>query len=148
MAGKIGPQRTLPVDGTIPNRYVSGFDVDRFNNHHVVVAINGFSRKWTEGPGAGFGHVFESWDAGATRRDISANLPDIPANAVKQLWGGGLVVATDLRVLYRAPYTTNWKVIRVNLPTTAAMQFKTGPLGPRPYRPTHRRGIRAFDPGE
>jgi len=143
--GKNWHQLNLPVDGTIPNRYVSGFDVDRFNNHHVVVAINGFSRKWTEGPGAGFGHVFESWDAGATWRDISANLPDIPANAVKQLWGGGLVVATDLGVLYRAPYTTNWKVIGDNLPTTAAMQFKTGPLGLRLYVATHGRGIWSFD---
>ena len=72
-------QLTLPVDGTLPNRYVSGFDVDQADPQHVVVAINGFSRKWTEGPGAGIGHVFESRDAGEHWTDISANLPDIPA---------------------------------------------------------------------
>ena len=49
----------------MPNRYVSGFGVDPANPNHVNVAINGFSRKWTEGPGAGVGHVFESRDGGA-----------------------------------------------------------------------------------
>jgi hypothetical protein len=138
-------QLTLPVDGQLPNRFVSGFDVDAANNHHVVVAINGFSRKWTEGPGAGIGHVFESWDAGATWTDISANLPDIPANSVKRVWGGGLVVATDLGVFYKPPFSANWKVIGANLPTTAAMQLKTGPFGLKLYVATHGRGIWSFD---
>jgi hypothetical protein len=138
-------QLTLPVDGQLPNRFVSGFDVDRANNHHVFVAVNGFSRKWTEGPGAGIGHVFESWDAGATWKDISGDLPDIPASAVKQVWGGGLVVATDLGVLYKAPNRSTWKVVGENLPTTAAMQLKTGPFGLRLYVATHGRGIWSFD---
>ena len=63
----------------------------RDNPDHVYVAVNGFSRHWTEGPGAGVGHVFESRDGGATWKDISANLPDVPANAVRSVWGGGLV---------------------------------------------------------
>jgi hypothetical protein len=74
-------QLTLPVDGTVPNRYIAGFDVDPPTRGTWYVAINGFSRKWTEGPGAGVGHVFESRDAGEHWTDISANLPDVPANS-------------------------------------------------------------------
>jgi hypothetical protein len=138
-------QLNLPVDGTIPNRFVSGFDVDPGNPNHVYVAINGYSRKWTEGPGAGIGHVFESSDAGATWHDISANLPDIPANAVKVLVGGGLVVGTDLGVLYRPAGQTGWKVLGRNQPTTTAMQFKSGLFGLRLYTATHGRGIQSYD---
>ncbi|MFC4108992.1 glycosyl hydrolase [Micromonospora zhanjiangensis] len=138
-------QLTLPIDGTIPNRYVSGFDVDPANPNHVYVAINGFSRKWTEGPGAGIGHVFESRDAGASWADISANLPDIPANAVKLVLGGGLVVGTDLGVYYRAPGRPGWSVLGGNLPTTTTMQLKTGPFGLRLYAATHGHGIWSYD---
>jgi hypothetical protein len=134
-------QLTLPVTGTLPNRFVSGFDVDPTNSNHLFVAMNGFSRKWTEGPGAGVGHVFESRDAGATWTDISADLPDVPANSVKIVWGGGLVVGTDLGVFYRAPGRSGWRVLGGNLPTTATMQVKTGPYGLRLYAATHGRGI-------
>ncbi|WP_208030000.1 hypothetical protein [Streptomyces cyanogenus] len=67
----------LPVDGTIPNRYISGFEVDPADAQHVSVLVNGFSRRFTEGPGAGVGHVFESKDGGASWTDISANLSDV-----------------------------------------------------------------------
>jgi len=137
-------QLTLPVNGQLPNRYLSGFDVDPFDSNHVVVAVNGFSRRWTEGPGAGVGHVFESRDGGGTWTDISSNLPDIPTNSVKMVWGGGLVVATDLGVLYRAPSRAGWKVLGGNLPTTAAMQLKTGPFGLQLYVATHGRGIWSY----
>ncbi|MEV6930189.1 glycosyl hydrolase [Dactylosporangium sp. NPDC051485] len=138
-------QLSLPVDGVIPNRYVSGFDADPADPNHVFVAMNGYSRKWTEGPGAGVGHVFESRDAGAHWTDISSNLPDIPANAVKVSWGGGLIVGTDLGVLYRAPGQTGWKVLGRNLPTTTTMQLRTGLQGLRLYAATHGRGIRSYD---
>jgi hypothetical protein len=138
-------QLTLPVDGTLPNRFISGFDVDPHNSNHVFVAVNGFSRKWTEGPGAGVGHVFESWNAGATWSDASANLPDVPANSIKITLGGGLVAGTDLAVFYRAPGHTNWAVLGQNLPTTTTLQVKTGPTGLRLYAATHGRGIWSFD---
>ncbi|GHE06240.1 hypothetical protein [Streptomyces alanosinicus] len=55
---------SLPVDGTVPNRHLSGFAVDPHDAEHIFLAVNGFSRHWTEGPGAGVGHVFESTDGG------------------------------------------------------------------------------------
>jgi len=106
-----------------------------------VLAVNGFSRRYTEGPGAGIGHVFESKDAGKTWTDISSNFPDIPASDVLILKGGALVVATDLGVLYRASGTTSWSRLGgSSLPVTTAMDLHLGPDG-NIYVATHGRGI-------
>jgi hypothetical protein len=138
-------QLTLPVDGTLPNRYIAGFDVDPANANHVVVAVNGFSRKWTEGPGAGIGHVFESRDAGAHWTDLSTNLPDIPADSVKYVKGGGLVAATDNAVFYRAAHSRTWYVLGRGMPTTTTLELRTGPTGRYLYAATHGRGIWSYD---
>ncbi|MFJ8390381.1 glycosyl hydrolase, partial [Streptomyces sp. NPDC094438] len=137
-------QLNLPADGTIPNRYISGFDIDPANAQHVYVAVNGFSRKWTEGPGAGVGHIFESKNGGADWTDISANLPDVPANTVKLLPNGGLALGTDLATFYRPAVGGDWQVLGKGLPTTAVMQLKLGPDG-NLYAATHGRGIWSFD---
>ncbi|WEB45319.1 glycosyl hydrolase [Streptomyces yunnanensis] len=138
-------QLGLPIDGTVPNRYISGFEVDPANADHVFVAVNGFSRKWTEGPGAGTGHVFESTNGGADWKDISANLPDVPTDTVKLLPNGGLTLGTDLAVFYRAPGSHEWQVLGDGLPTTAVLQLRPGPDG-NLYAATHGRGIWSFNP--
>ncbi|WP_330281075.1 glycosyl hydrolase [Streptomyces sp. NBC_00588] len=131
---------SLPVDGTVPNRYLSGFAIDPRNADHVFLAVNGFSRHWTEGPGAGIGHVFESTDGGTTWKDISANLPDVPANSAVLTPNGGLAVATDLGVVYRAPGHTKWQRVG-SLPAVAVLQLKLSPDGATLYAATHGRGI-------
>ncbi|MFC7275456.1 glycosyl hydrolase [Paractinoplanes rhizophilus] len=136
-------QLTLPVDGDVPNRYVSGFDIDRADPRHVLVAINGFSRKWTEGPGAGVGHLFESRDAGEHWTDISGNLPDVPANSVKLLHGGAIALGTDTGVFYRPAHSTKWQVLGKGLPTTTTLQLRTDPNG-RLMAATHGRGLWAL----
>lgn len=138
-------QVDLPVDGTVPNRYLSGFATDPADAGHVYLAVNGFSRHWTEGPGAGIGHVFESRDGGTTWQDISANLPDVPTNSLVALPGGGLMLGTDLGTVYRAAGSTGWMRVG-HLPAVAVLQLKTGPDG-RLYAATHGRGIYALDLG-
>ena len=138
-------QVNLPADGTdgsVPNRYLSGFAIDPANSDHVYLAVNGFSRHWTDGPGAGVGHVFESTDGGTTWKDISADLPDVPADSLVALPGGGLVLATDLGVVYRAPHRTGWQRVG-HLPAVAVLQLKVGPDG-RIYAATHGRGLYAI----
>ncbi|MFD0277706.1 glycosyl hydrolase [Kitasatospora sp. NPDC127111] len=137
-------QLNLPVDGTLPNRYVSSFAVDEKDAQHVFVSFSGFSRSWTEGPGAGIGHLFETHDGGATWTDVSANLPDVPATSIKLLPNGGLALGTDLAAFYRAPGTTDFKVLGRDLPTTSVQQLKTGPDG-KLYAATFGRGIWSFD---
>ncbi|MGW1199596.1 glycosyl hydrolase [Streptomyces sp. NPDC002536] len=137
-------QLALPVNGTVPNRYLSAFETDPADPQHVFLAVNGFSRAWTEGPGAGVGHVFESRNGGADWTDISANLPDVPADSVRLLPDGGLALGTDLAVFHRAPGSGQWEVLGGALPTTAALQVRLGPDG-RLYAATHGRGIWSFD---
>ncbi|MCW8383583.1 ligand-binding sensor domain-containing protein [Streptomyces justiciae] len=134
---------TLPVDGTVPNRYLSGFAIDPKNADHVYLAVNGFSRHWTEGPGAGVGHVFESTDGGTAWKDISADLPDVPTNSAVVTPNGGLAVATDLGVVYRAPGRTKWQRVG-SLPAVAVLQLKLSPDGSTLYAATHGRGIHTF----
>ena len=138
-------QVSLPAtgaDGTVPNRYLAGLAVDPANSSHVYLAVNGFSRQWTEGPGAGIGHVFESTDGGTSWKDVSANLPDVPSNAVMALPNGGLLLATDLGVVYRAPHHAGWERVG-SLPAVAVLQLKPGSDG-RIYAATHGRGLFAI----
>jgi hypothetical protein len=136
-------QVALPATGNVPNRYLSSLAIDPNDSSHVYVAVNGFSRSWNEGPGAGVGHLYESRDGGLTWTDISANLPDIPADSIALTPGGGIALGTDLGALYRAPGRTTWKTIG-QLPAVAVTQVLTGPDG-KLYAATHGRGIYAID---
>jgi hypothetical protein len=138
-------QLALPVDGTLPNRFISSFDVDPANPRHVVVAINGYSRHFTEGPGAGIGHVFESFDAGVHWSDISANVPDAPADSIKYVAGGGLVLGTDQAVYYRGAGSRTWYRLGRNIPTTTTLELRLDPTGRYLYAATHGRGIWSYD---
>jgi hypothetical protein len=128
-------------DGTpnyIPRRYIGGVSVG--DDGALYVAVNGFSRHFTEGEGAGLGHVFKSVDHGVNWTDISGNFPDVPANSIQALSDGSLVVGTDLGVVVRQPGSTDWKRLGTNLPLTVAMDVELGPDG-NIYAATHGRGI-------
>ena len=122
----------------VPLRYIGGVAIDASGN--VYLGINGFSRRFTEGEGAGVGHVYSSADNGGTWSDISANFPDIPVSSVQALPSGGLLAGTDLGVLYRAPSATNWQRVGTNFPLTVVMDVELGPDG-KIYAATHGRGI-------
>jgi hypothetical protein len=129
------------LDGSgVPNRYLAGAAIDPKNADHLVLGVNGFSRRFTEGPGAGVGHVYESFDAGVTWKDTSGNLPDVPVNDVVVLPSGGLLASTDLGAVYRAPKQQGWARLGANLPTTAVLDLQVGPDG-NLYVATHGRGI-------
>jgi photosystem II stability/assembly factor-like uncharacterized protein len=106
----------------------------------MFLGVNGFSRRFTEGPGVGLGHVFESTDGGQSWSDASGNFPDVPVNDVVVLDGGRVVAATDLGVLYRAPGSQDWRRLGNGLPTTVVMDLSVGPDG-NVYVATHGRGI-------
>ena len=128
----------------VPNRYVGGVAVDGAGN--LFLAMNGFSRRFTEGPGAGIGHIFESTDGGDTWTDIggnpavAGNFPDVPASSIKVTSTGGIVVGTDLGVVYRASGSTTWQRLGSNFPATVVMDVELGPDG-NVYAATHGRGI-------
>jgi hypothetical protein len=130
-----GPQG----ETTLPNRMISGADVyhDSTGQVHYLLAFNGFSRHWVEGPGAGIGHVFESTD-GTNWSDLSAGLPDVPANTVKGLADGRIVVGTDLGAFVRTDGT--WSRLGSGLPTSVVNDLEPGPDGDL-YAATYGRGI-------
>jgi hypothetical protein len=132
-------QLTLP--SAMPNRYISGLAIDPadVNGGTVYVGFNGFSRVWTEGPGAGIGHLWKTTDGGTTWTNVSGNLPDVPVNDVLII-GGKLVVATDLGVVASSDGGAHWSRLGGNLPFTAALDLHLGPDG-RVYAATHGRGI-------
>jgi hypothetical protein len=129
---------TLPV--SVPNRYIGGIGIDPNDPQHAFLAMNGFSRRFTEGPGAGIGHVFETTDGGTTWTDISANLPDVPTSSIKETKDGALVVGSDLGVFYRAKDATDWTRLGGNLPYTTVMDVELASDG-NVYAATHGRGI-------
>jgi hypothetical protein len=85
----------------LPQRFVTGVEIDPDNPKTVYVTVGGYGRKWVP-PGAngdaaagvGEGHVFKSTDAGETFHDISGDLPDGPAGVVL-VRGNQLLVGTD-----------------------------------------------------
>jgi hypothetical protein len=134
-------QLALPPTGLVPNRFVQGVEVDPADGQHVFIAMNGFSRRFTEGPGAGIGHVFESHNGGADWTDVSANLPDVPASSIKLLPNGGLILATDLAAFYRPPGSASWLRLGTGLPLTVGMDIEYSAADNSVYVATHGRGI-------
>jgi hypothetical protein len=119
--------------------------------------MNGFSRRFTEGPGAGFYHVFKSTDHGLTWDALDdlggATFPDVPANSIKVLPSGAIVVGTDLGVMYLAAGSTDWQRLgegdlgsSTAIPVTTVMDVELGPDGYL-YAATHGRGIWRIDAG-
>jgi uncharacterized repeat protein (TIGR01451 family) len=64
--------------GTLPNRPVNQFAVDRSNWRIAYAAYGGFGAAT---PGKS-GHLFATSDGGQHWKNISANLPDVPVNTV------------------------------------------------------------------
>ena len=129
----------------VPVRYIGGVAIDPNDEDHLFLAVNGFSRRFTEGPGAGIGHIYESTDRGATWTLADGSgataFPDVPANSIQVLENGALVVGTDLAVLYRAPGSTAWSRLGTNFPATVALDVEVGPNGTDLYAATHGRGL-------
>jgi photosystem II stability/assembly factor-like uncharacterized protein len=79
----------------LPQRYVFNLVVDKKDPGHVYALYSAYSRRWI--PGAGKGHVFQSFDGGATWTNITGDLPDSPADDLVQV-NGRIVVSTDAGV--------------------------------------------------
>jgi hypothetical protein len=136
-----GTWRQLVLPAAVPNRYISGLAIDPADasGRTAWVGFNGFSRTWTEGPGAGFGHLWKTTNGGASWSDASGNLPDVPVNDVL-FSHGKLVVATDLGVVVSGNGGSTWSRLGSNLPYTTVMDAHVGPNG-KLYAATHGRGI-------
>ncbi|HET7129764.1 MAG TPA: hypothetical protein VFJ93_11890 [Gaiellaceae bacterium] len=141
---KVWTVKPVSFPSDFPNRYLQGAAINPNDSSDLFIGINGFSRRYTDGPGAGLGHVYESPDGGVTWNDITANMPDIPVNDIVVLPDESLAVATDLGVLWRQAGQTQWTRLGTGLPTTTVMDLSVGP-DDKLYVGTHGRGIWRID---
>jgi hypothetical protein len=124
----------------VPNRYLSGVTIDPADptGKTAYLAVNGFRRSWTEGPGAGFGHLWRTVDGGLHWTDAAPTLPDVPTSSFV-IDGGTWYLATDLGVLTSTNAGASWNRV-AGFPYVAVLQLKKGPDG-AVYAATHGRGL-------
>jgi photosystem II stability/assembly factor-like uncharacterized protein len=142
MVSNIGGWHALAAAG-LPNRYVTAVVQDPADKLHIYVTESGFARNWI--PSAGFGHVFESTDGGATFTDISGNLPDAPVSSAV-LDGSNLIVGTDTGVYEQAGGGT-WAPLGTGLPTIVISDLTMVPGSNTLVAASHGRGVFTLDLG-
>ena len=131
-----------PPTGSFPNRFIQGLYVEPGHPEHVYAVFNGFSRRWTGTFSAGEGHVFETNDGGVHWTDISANLPDAPADDLVATPSGHLVVASDIGVMISSNlHGGTWTRLGTNLPNVSVNDLQLSPGGTYVIAATHGRGI-------
>jgi photosystem II stability/assembly factor-like uncharacterized protein len=119
----------------LPRRLITSVRMDPTDTRTIYVTLAGYARRWAA-PGAvsedvsgvGTGHVFKSTDAGESFKDVSGNLPDVPADWTA-LRDGQLIVGTDVGVFVSCD-TTGGAYSRLgrglpNVPVSS-LRFKPG----------------------
>lgn len=103
----------------LPNRFVSRVVVAPLDPQTVYAVFNGFNSHTPSTPG----HVFKSTDGGASWRNISGNLPDVPALslAVSRTRPGHLYLGTDTGVYRSTDDGASWLPFNNNLPFVAVV---------------------------
>jgi len=124
---------TLPA--AVPNRMITGVTPDPSNANSAYVVFGGYSRTWTDGPGSDLataGHLWKVTVTGSTStwKDVSGNLPDVPADNMLITKAGRVLLGTDLGMVETSltnlsTGTPSWS--RTNLPVTVVSQVIEGP---------------------
>jgi hypothetical protein len=144
-----GTYRQVPMADGVPNRMITGVTPDPSDPNTAFVVFGGYSRTWTEGPGAdlsGAGHIWKVTvkGDGATWADVSgATLPDVPADNLLITAKGRVLLGTDLGLVETTltglrSGSPSWS--RSVLPITVVSQVIEGPDG-NLYAATFGRGI-------
>ena len=123
----------------LPNRFVSEIAVSP-SSHLVAYAVfNGFNTHTPSSPG----HVFKTTDGGATWRDISSNLPDIPALciALDRDAPGTIYLGTDIGVFRSTNDGVSWTAFSNGMANVAVFDLALNPTTDRLLAATHGRSI-------
>lgn len=115
----------------VPRRYITSVAVDPSNAAHAFLSLGSYSQRWI--PTAGYGHVFETKDGGATWKDVTGDLPDAPVYRVALL-GKRLVAGTEVGAYIartRAPHARglSWARLGRGLPKVTVWDVVTRPEG-------------------
>jgi photosystem II stability/assembly factor-like uncharacterized protein len=101
------------ITAGLPNRWITRVETDPFDANTAYLTVSGF--KWNEY----LPHVFKTTNLGETWVDISANLPQAPANDIvpDPSEKGTLYVATDMGVFVnRSEKTPTWELLGTGMP--------------------------------
>ena len=136
-----GTSSNLPVDGTVPNRYLGGLAVDpnelRPRRTSPSTASPGSGPRVRARASATSSSPRTAAPPGRTsRRTCPTCRPTRGRHCRTAAWRS----RTDLGVVYRAPGRTTWQRVG-RLPAVAVLQLKLGPDGRTLYAATHGRGI-------
>jgi len=123
----------------LPNRFVTDIALDPFNQLRAVATYSGFNANTSATPG----HVFTTTDQGATWRDISGNLPDVPVNSValdprsvKVIY-----VGADIGVFQTMDGGATWVRLANGMPKVAVPMIRFHALQRNLVAATHGRGV-------
>ncbi len=123
----------------LPNRWVSRIAVDPKNPNVAYVVYNGFN---THTPDTS-GHVFKTTDRGASWKDISGNLPDVPvlSIALDSRAPGTIYIGTDIGVFRTTDDGRRWEPFGTGMPTTAVVDLVLHTQGNVLLAATHGRSV-------
>lgn len=123
----------------LPNRWVADIAVQHNDARTAYVVFNGFN---TRTPAAA-GHVFRTADGGGSWRDISANLPDVPALAIvlDRDVPGALYIGTDVGVFRTLDDGGSWQPFSTGLPNVAVVDLALNPDTDTLVAGTHGRSV-------
>ena len=127
--------RTFVNGSRLPNRFVTSIAIHPIDLTQAVAGVSGF----------GTGHVFKTFDRGATWADISTNLPDIPVNAVLMdaLAPEKIYVGTDIGVFLLGSDGL-WTSMNQGLPNVVVLGLTQHPQTGMIVASTHGRGAFAL----
>ncbi len=122
-------QRNPPGNNAITYITVSYEDPD-----HVIISRSGYSSNQK---------VYESRDGGSSWTNLSAGLPNVPANAVTIENGNeqGIYVGTDLGVFYRDSETDGWQDFNQDLPNVIMNELEINYINNKIRIATYGRGL-------
>ncbi|HET7182205.1 MAG TPA: hypothetical protein VFI15_08250 [Candidatus Limnocylindrales bacterium] len=124
--------------GTLPDRPVDQFAVDRSNWRIAYVAYGGFGPAT---PGNS-GHVFATTDGGAHWKDITGNLPDAPVNSIvlDPADANTLYVGTDVGAFFTSNGGQKWFNLGSAMPKVSVWQLDLDSTNGVLVAGTHGRG--------
>lgn len=134
IATNVGGTWHFAAANGLPVRYITSIRIDPADPLIVYVTLGGYGRRWVP-PGmvgedtslVGEGHVFQSIDGGESFRDISGNLPDVPANWTV-VRNGQLIVATDIGVFISSDTSGgSYSVLGGGLPHSPVFKLRLQP---------------------
>ncbi len=134
-----GDTWTNVTKAPLPNRYVSRIVVSPLDAQTAYAVYNGFDVHTPDAPG----HLFKTIDGGLSWRNVSGNLPDVPALslALSRNQPGILYLGTDTGVFRSSDDGASWEPFNNGLPFVAVVDVILTPDERFIFAGTHGRSV-------